>query len=240
MLLPIGVPRPALPPTVHGLRVVSTATALGLTFASVGDPPPDWPTLVGGVERCYGRLACRGMSVFGRGFASAAYGMSKILYHAEFDDPPPTATLTRLHKITAKVVDRCEPPNAGRRGFVGLAGWVLPGRPSEGGFGTLPVEEHIYSRHARWCLQLILGPAEVPWIAVARALLSRCASEVGGNPLGLLLWRPSAFLPGMVSPLPPPLRRLQVGLHRLPPVSDVVATPLAVGPWCWAAPLWGK
>ena len=203
VLLPIGVPQPALPPTVHGLRVVSTATALGLTFASAGDPPPDWPTLVGGVERCYGRLACRAMSVFGRGFASAAYGMSKILYHAEFADLPPAATLTRLHKITAKVVDRCEPPNAGR-GFPGLAGWVLPGRPSEGGFGTLPVEEHIYSRHARWCLQLIVGPAEVPWIAVARALLCRCASEVGGSPLGLLLWRPGAFLPGMVSPLPPP------------------------------------
>jgi hypothetical protein len=31
-----------------------------------------------------------------------------------------------------------------------------------------------------------------------------------------------------------------VGLHRLPPVADVAATPLVLGPWCWVAPLWGN
>jgi len=240
VLLPIGEPQPALPPTVHGLRVVSTATALGLAFASAGDPPPDWPTLVGGVERCYGRLACRDMSVFGRGFASAAYGVSKILYHAEFGGMPPIATLERLQAITAKVVDRGQAPTDTTRRFAGLAGWALPGRPCEGGFGTLPLVEHIYSRHARWCLHLIVGAADVPWIAVARALLHRCASEVAAHPLGLLMWQPDAFLPGMAAPLPPPLRRLQVGLHRLPPAAHVAATPLALGHWCWAAPLWGN
>ena len=44
----------------------------------------------------------------------------------------------------------------------------------------------------------------------------------------------------MVPPLPPPIRRLQVGLHRLPPDADVAAEQLAAGPWCRAAPLWGN
>lgn len=232
-----------LPAVVHGLRVVNSATSLGVTFEGNAAPTARWPALLDGVKGCYTRLAAMPeMSVFGRGFASAAYGVSKVLYHAEFTGLPPPATLSELDRITAKVVERGLAPDDSTRRFAGLPGWVLPGRPAEGGFGALPWLEHIYSRHARWGLLLVLGSVEVPWVAVARELLRLCLPAVGAYPLGLLLW-PAAGgerPPGAVAPLPPPLLRLHAGLQQLPRVQDVSDEPLEVGHWCWAAPLWGN
>ena len=125
--------------------------------------------------------------------------------------------------------------------FAGLAGWVLPGRPIDGGFGALPWRAHITSRHAWWGLQLILAPGTTPWVAIARALLRECAPEVGSHPMGLLLWSPDEPMLGMGGAhLPQPLRRLHAGLASLPSVRDVEPRPLEPGPWCWAAPLWGN
>ena len=242
-VLPIGAVPAGLPPVVHGLRVVPAATALGITFRADAAPAADWPALLEGVKGCYARLArmpC--LSVFGRGFASAAYGVSKVLYHAEFTGHPPPAALAELHRVTAKVVERGLAPADATRRFAGLPGWVLPGRPREGGFGALPWHEHIYSRHAKWGLQLLLGSADVPWVAVARELLQSCLTGVGGYPLGLLLWPAGTpqHLPGAVAPLPAPLHRLHVALQHLPQVQDVGEDPLTPGHWCWAAPLWGN
>lgn len=242
-LLPIGAVPAGPPAAVHGLRVVSAATSLGVTFGVDAAPTARWPALLDGVKSCYARLAAMpDLSVFGRGFASAAYGVSKVLYHAEFTGHPPPASLAELDRITAKVVERGLAPADPARRFAGLPGWVLPGRPSEGGFGTLPWLEHIYSRHAKWGLLLVLESEEVPWVAVARELLRHCLPAVGAFPLGLLVW-PAAGgerPPGAVAPLPPPLLRLHAGLQQLPRVRDVFDQPLAVGHWCWAAPLWGN
>jgi len=242
-LLPIGNVPAALPDSVHGLRVVSAATSLGMSFGSTAAPAAAWPDLLEGVKGCYARLASLPrMSVFGRGFASAAYGVSKVLYHAEFTGLPPAAALAELQRVTAKVVSRGQAPADTTPRFAGLAGWVLPGRPAEGGFGTLPWEAHICSRHAKWGLRLVLGPADLPWIVVARALLHCCAGAVAAHPLGLLMWPAGEgqHLPGMAGALPAPLRRLHEGLHALPPVADVAGGAVAAGPWCWAAPLWGN
>lgn len=241
-LLPVGDVPAGLPDFCHGLRVVSAATCLGLTFDSAAVPSADWPALLEGVKGCYARLArLPKLSVFGRGFASAAYGVSKMLYHAEFAGCPPPAVVSELDSTTAKVVERRLAPGDTTRRFAGLAGWVLPGRPAHGGFGTLPWHQHIISRHAKWGLQLVLGPADVPWIAVARALLQQCAGAATAmHPLGLLYWPAAQPLPGMVAMLPPPLRRLHAGLFGLPPVRDIAEAPIALGHWCWAAPLWGN
>lgn len=243
VLLPIGAVPAGLPAEVEGLRVVGAATSLGVTFGADAAPAARWPELLDSVKACYARIASLPkLSVFGRGFASAAYGVSKLLYHAEFAGHPPDDTLQQLARFTAKVVDRGQAPADAVRRFPGLAGWLLPGRPSEGGFGALAWQEHIYSRHAKWGMQLAVGSDEVPWVAVARALLRRCLPEVGAHPLGLLLWpaggaeRP----PGAAAPLPPPLLRLHAGLQQLPPVQDIAEEPLVVGHWCWAAPLWGN
>ena len=240
-LLPIGDVPAGLPATAHGLRVVSTAHSLGVTFGATADPAAQWPVLLDGVRRCYTRLASLPrISVFGRGFASAAYGVSKVLYHAEFTGHPPVAVTQELERITAKVVERRLAPADTTRRFAGLAGWVLPGRPAEGGFGALSWAAHIGSRHAKWGLRLLLGSEDVPWVAVARELLRSCAGEVAAHPLGLLVWPAGELLPGMVAPLPPPLRRLHAALRSLPTAADVAEAPVPLGHWCWAAPLWGN
>ncbi|KAL4433791.1 hypothetical protein ABPG75_000232, partial [Micractinium tetrahymenae] len=207
VLLPVGAAPADLPAEVEGLRVVSAATSLGVTFGAAAAPTTRWPELLDGVKACYSRIASiPKLSVFGRGFASAAYGISKLLYHAEFAGHPPDDVLQQLTRFTAKVVDRGQAPADSVRRFPGLASWVLPGRPAEGGFGTLAWQEHIYSRHAKWGVQLALGSEDVPWVAVARELLRRCLPEVGAHPLGLLLWPAGGteHPPGAVAPLPPP------------------------------------
>jgi hypothetical protein len=182
-----------------------------------------------------------GLSTFGRGMASAAYGHSKYLYHAEFAGHPPPHIAARLHTITSKLVDRNLPPASTGRSFAGLAGWLLPGSPAQGGFGALPHTEHIASRHAWWAARLLANPQPAaPWVAIARALLAACAGDVGGHPLGLLRWRPDEPPPGCTALLPEPLRRLHQGLAALPAPADVAPLPLTPGPWCWAAPLWGN
>ncbi|KAI3427176.1 hypothetical protein D9Q98_007113 [Chlorella vulgaris] len=239
-LLPIGDVPAGLPAVVHGLRVVSQATSLGVTFGAAADPAARWPALMDGVGCCFTRIASLPrFSAFGRGFATAAYGVSKLLYRAEFTGHPPEQHMAELMRVTAKVVDRGQAPGDATRKFAGLAGWALAGRPTDGGFGALPWREHISSRHAWWGLQLLLAPAAVPWVAIARALLRRCA-DTAVHPMGLLLWPAGEPPPGSVAQLPPPLRRLHAGLRSLPPVADVAEQPLVLGPWCWAAPLWGN
>lgn len=164
-LLPLGaVPAyadAALPPPAarRNIPIVSHATALGVPIAN-GAPPPAataarWAELADRVEAVYGRAARLGLSVFGRGFASAGYGVSKLLYHAEFLGHPPPAVARRLTRATARLVDRAQGPRSRRRRFAGLHHSVLFGRPADGGFGALPLAEHVSARHARWGARLI-------------------------------------------------------------------------------------
>jgi exonuclease III len=240
-LLPLGTLPADLPPAAHGLTVVTAATSLGVTFRPDGTATADWPALLAEVERRYAKLAGVGLSTFGRGMASATYGHTKYLYHAEFAGHPPPDIAARLHTITSKLVDGNKPPASTGRRFAGIAGWLLPGRPAEGGFGALPHTQHITSRHAWWAARLLANPQPAaPWVAIARALLAACAGEVGSHPLGLLRWRPDEPPPGCTALLPEPLRRLHKGLAALPAPVDVAPLPLAPGPWCWSAPLWGN
>jgi len=238
-LLPIGAVPAGLPPSAHGLSVVSSARALGVTFGAHADPSATWEGLFEGVEASFGRIASlRRLSMFGRGFACAAYGVSRLLYCAEFTGHPPPGPLARLERAASRLVGRGLAPSSQRRVFAGVAADMLTGRPAEGGFGALPWLEHISARHAWWGLQLLMAPLDSPWVAITRALLNACGGEVGGHPLGLLLWPAGQPLPGAVVPLPAPLDRLHAGLASLPRVSVLVAP--ATGPWCWAAPLWGN
>ncbi|PRW05743.1 Pol [Chlorella sorokiniana] len=120
-VLPIGAVPSDLPPTAHGLQVVSEATSLGVTFASTPDPAAAatrWQEVLEGVEACYGRIASlRRLSIFGRGLASAAYGVSRLLYRAEFSGHPPTATTEALQRATSKLVGRGLAPHAQQRRF---------------------------------------------------------------------------------------------------------------------------
>ncbi len=151
---------------------------------------------------------------------------------------PPAAIAGRLRTINARLVDRARPPSAAGRAFSGLHHSALFGRPADGGFGVLPWESHISARHVVWALRLVSAPLAAsacpPWVRIARVLLHDLP------PTGLLSWLPGRAVPGAMSPLPPPLRRLHAALALLPPVVDVAAEPLLPGPWCLSIPLWGN
>jgi hypothetical protein len=166
VLLPVGV-WPAgqpLPAAVAGIKVVQQAEALGMSFsnarparaeeAAAVKAAADWPALVAGVEACYTRISRLHLSAFGRGFAASAYGISKVLYHAEFAGlPAPMAA--RLEVATTKLVDRAMRPGDRRRRVAGLRNLLLPGSPKVGGFGVLAWRHHVTSRHLSWASRLL-------------------------------------------------------------------------------------
>jgi hypothetical protein len=233
-LLPVGSVPPTLPSPPGGLQLAESATALGITFHSgVAPATVDWAPRLAKVRRSHTRLARLRLSTFGRGFGSAAYGVSQLLYDAEFVGPPPTPLLTSLQADIAKLVERGLPPASTRRAFAGVRGPLLIGSPYDGGFGVLPLAEHIRARQAGWLVRLAREGPTRPWAAVAMALFRTVAPHM--TPLGVLFWRP---VPADRLRLAPPLIQLLDSVHSLPPPTDIAAESLTPGPWCMAAPLW--
>jgi hypothetical protein len=222
----------------EGLQVVASCKALGIHFQSNGVVVVDWQTRVEAVLSKFASLSRLPLSLFGRAFASSGYGISKLLYAAEFGGFPPAALLDRLQAATTKLVDRHMAPSAPGRRFAGVAGPLLVGHPSTGGFGAFPWREHVAARHALWAIRLMRGSASTPWIQVARSFL--CPRETAcptWHTLGVAL-----CMDGQHGPtggyLPPALHRMVQGLQALPALQDVCRLPLSLGPWCANAPLW--
>lgn len=237
VLLPIGAPFPApLPAEIAGLRVVSSAPALGFVFHHGTDPPSTaWDARLDSVRKGFSRLARLGLTAFGRGMASSSYCVSTLLYHAEYLGPPPAAHLDALATWSAALVDRGRPPNATEPSFPGVARPLLLGQPRCGGFGVLPWQFHISARLAAWGVRLATGSGATPWERVAADLLRDAHPSL--SPFSLLGWVPS---PNLLSALAAPLRRMLEALRALPPLEDVAGDPLPDGAWTAAAPLWGN
>ncbi|GAB4822982.1 hypothetical protein N2152v2_010028 [Parachlorella kessleri] len=265
-LLPIGASPPFLPPTIHGLEVVHTAEGLGITLNSGTQPPSaDWQALLQKVEASYTKLSCLGLSAFGRGFGSTAYGTSKLLFHAEYAGPLPPACAAQLDSWTARLVDGGRAPSNRQRGFTGVKGELLAAPPACGGFGTLPWQEHISARHAGWGLRLVMAgqPAQQrnppPAAASASQQTGPAAAIQAEQTTPMPPWaavarqllrnihpsfKPSHLLTlpaghHWAAQLPAPLRRMHLGLRMLP-APELTAPPPAPGPWCCATPIWGN
>lgn len=234
-MLPIGAVPEQLPASLAGLQVVSTATALGLTFRSGTQPPQaDWKPRLEQLEACYTKLAKLQLSAFGRGIGSAAYGVSKLLYHAEYAGMPPNKTIKHLNTITAKLIDRSVAPSAADRPFKGVAALLLAGNPRSGGFGAIPWQQHVLARHAAWGVRLALADPDKPWAAVAAAALQQVDHQLA--PAALLGWHPTV---GQQRELPPALMRMWRGLRALPHLQ-IVGPPPQPGPWCSSIPIWNN
>ena len=276
-LLPVGDPTAlasapnSAAASVAGIKVVAAATSLGLTYSNAlpaaadqpgaaGPAEVDWPQRVAGTDKCYSKIAKLHLSTFGRAFGASGYGVSKLLYHAEYSGMPP-AVAASLAVTTTKLVDRARAPTCRKRALPGVPSQLLPGHPSGGGFGCLPWREHVHSRHAVWGARLVtalaagLDERSPIWHHLALALLSLTAGAVPGSAqqavmppaLALLAASPAnRFQPVAGAPgLPPgPLQRMAAGLRALHPEGlqplDVVAAPLLAEPWCADAPLWGN
>eukprot|EP00798_Chlamydomonas_sp_ICE-L_P032610 gene32610-biopygen11979 len=94
-----------------------------------------WLDKLDHVQQCYSRLAKLPLSIlFGRGLSSSAYGISKLLYHAELEGIP-LDVVEQLSCLTTKLVDRGLAPESTALKLPGVPSALLPGSPKLGGFG---------------------------------------------------------------------------------------------------------
>ena len=155
-LLPIGRVSPTPPASVRGLDVVSSVTSLGIVFSNDANTLPDneWSDLIDKAESKYQLISNLNLSVFGRSLASSTYGTSQLYHACEFSGPLPDA-ISKRHDTTIKqLVDLDLAPakasSSKRSTMPGTHSQALVGAPIEGGFGVLPLEEHV---KARWFMQ---------------------------------------------------------------------------------------
>ena len=145
-----------VPATVCGMKVVTSEVALGVVCSNDDTPPKAayWEGLLGRVRNAYGRLSRLRLSTMGRGLGASCYGVSTLLYHAEFMGPLPPRAATALHAMSSGLVDRDQAP--AERGMPpGIPSALLSGSPSAGGFGLLAWSQHITARHAVWACRLL-------------------------------------------------------------------------------------
>jgi hypothetical protein len=255
-LLPIGAVSGAQPSVVAGMAVVTSASALGVTFSSTGVAPSVvqqaavWQPRLEVVLSCYSRVHKLGLSVFGRAFAASSYGVSQILYHAEFEGLPPQTFLDSLHSASLALVDRNLAPGSVLRRLPGIQSDLLQGPVSHGGFGLLPWRRHMLARHAKWgallashlLLHDVVSAASSPlWVRVMGGLVVEFR---GRRPVhaGLVFLLDSTM--GVVwDGAGSAVQRLCRGLFELSlafgPLGDVGAAPLPPpGAWCAGMPLW--
>eukprot|EP00798_Chlamydomonas_sp_ICE-L_P015786 gene15786-biopygen24812 len=252
--------KPGSPFQILGFPVVAEATTLGVSFTNGSPtcPPmtPQWSERLAHVERCFSRLAKLPLSSFGRGFSSSSYGLSTLLYHAEFGGIP-QEVLNDLQCLTTKLVDRGLGPADKARVLPGVPSALLTGSPCQGGLGVMPWQHHITNRHAMWGVRLFRGlarglqPWSPLWLLVAQELLLHLMPKsMASQPPALAFlhasrdtthFKTSAGAQGLPHG---PLRRMAMGFAAISttagPLRDVTYRPLELGPWCHQAPLWGN
>lgn len=185
----------------------------------------------------YGLLARMGLSIFGRATAAASYGISMMLFVAEYTGVPVGCFNAVLQQGTTRLVDRGQAPSAVARALTGVPTALLYGRPCEGGFGAIAWKEHIVARHACWAARLIAAGANPcqPCFQVAIQVVQGCHLYLSTLAFCCQHW------PADMGKVPEgPLTRLYAGMCALPAIEDVSDTPLIPGDWCYSAPLWGN
>lgn len=273
-LLPVGDVSAfqPLPATVEGVPVVERAQALGVVLTNGGDPAAsiDWQQRVAPVGKRFDRLAKLGLSAFGRAQCAGSYGVGRVLFHAGHTGMPGD-TAQQMWSQAVDLADRGLGPGSRDRGRLrGVREECLVGRPSKGGFGLLPMRQHVRARHAALARQLIVWLAGDPsslrrrgapagggilpprplWVGLAAALL-RDLCPAADPALALLAmaipadYRPLDHLPGQNvcgRPSPGPLALMFEGLRALGPVREVAGEDLMGLPpdLVFQMPLWGN
>ena len=169
--VPVGTLQPEAPGNGHAIPVRTSARSLGVEVrqvpteplqelprnlrGGVRDPAPQqrqpvsaqWESRARAVETMSGMVAGLPLSAMGRGLGVSGYALSKALYHAEHEGLP-AQTAEAIRRSLSKAVDR-------PRRLPGVHSRLLPGSPSIGGFGLLPVQEHVVARQARNATHLL-------------------------------------------------------------------------------------
>lgn len=226
------------------MRVVRTAVSLNLPVSNDPEPPGlPWDKLLMGPKRRMQRLARLRLSAFGRAGAASAYGLQTVTWHMEHGGLPPAHQLAALEGWAARLVDRRQGPEDKGARLVGVPTPLLTGSPAAGGFGLLPLQQHVRAREAVWAVQLALhavaAPSQPthPWVTVVAECMRM--QHPAFRPWAVLNARDDGAWVGGAR-LPAEITRLVGALAHLPRVRDVGEGELQPGPWCAAIPLWGN
>ena len=210
-------------------------------------PPGSLDAQLARVEGCLDRIGRLGrlLSTFGRAHAVSGYALPRLLYHAEHMGLPAAAATVEVEKHVARLVERRLGPSAGPpwpRVFAGVRAELLVGRKEVGGFGVLPVLEHVRARWAVAGARLLAGvaagrAASLPAVQVALGVMGGCGPR-WAHPLALLggPCRPGAEAQ---RPAPPPAGGVALPGAVLAPAAAGSSAP-PPGDWCWGAPLWAN
>lgn len=227
----------------HGMSVVEEASALGLTFRGgmgVVDPKGGWEPKISAAKEKLGRLSRLPLSRFGRGMGASTYALSPFLFHAEFVGIPPEQDITELQRMLAWLVDRNMQPRA----YTWVRRELLVGSPKQGGFGVLPLLEHIRARHAWWAHRLLLRMDNIPWVHMVTQWLRTTWGEGWHTLMACLCTSDMINMAGMGSMwLPYPLQRIFTAWQNVSGgLRDVVGRrqPMEPGAWCRYVPLFGN
>jgi hypothetical protein len=211
--VPLGSLQLDAPQQTHAIPVSSSTVCLGIAVTAVHtqaleltrpglrqqvrDPPPPppqaadsptWERRLRTVRILCQRVGSLPLSAMGRGLAVSGYVTSKVCFHAEHEGLPPHYE-REITRELAGTVDR-------RRGRLpGVHTNMLPGPPSAGGFGLLPLREHIAGRHLKWAGRLMgelarqepapEGSTTPAWVPLAALLLHLACPTL--HPLQTLL-----------------------------------------------------
>jgi hypothetical protein len=255
VLVPVGPARDPPPPGQPHLlsRVVCKAKALGVSFDASGEAAEwGWAARVDSLVAKLRQVVALRLSVFGRAQAVNAYAVSRVLYAAEFQGLP-RAALDRIEHALIEVVDRGRMAKPGRRRYTGVPYALLHGSPRVGGFGLLPVAEHVHARHAVWAVRCMVEGCKPPgvlgqWAALTQVLLTDMHRVTRGLSLMRCGLRGDGRLSLAGEALPKGcflLARLCEGMRALPcpkVVGPRLRTPrhLPAGQWCLVAPIWAN
>ena len=200
--------------------------------------PPEWQQRIQSVRTMCNMLAGQPLSAMGRGLAASGYALNGVLFHAEYEGLPPQAE-AQLQSLTCRIVDRA----AGMRG---LHDAQLYGSPQLGGFGLLPLGQHVAARHAKQATVLLSAlcapeaPGQPMWIGLARLVLTAVCPTL--HPAQTLLLAVFASedhaAQGRLSNVNAqrclipdgPLRHMAVALRRLGPLHLRVPQGVEAGP----------
>ena len=230
--LPTTLPLP-VPDTINGIPLVDHALSLGVSHTTpcpardalagphaytdrlrprpllgydlVPTHPQQrqaWESRLAKVRCTLGTISRLHLSPMGRGLATAAYGVSQITYHLEFADAPDNFRQAVAEVTTT--VRGCDIRPVDPR--------LLTGSPVVGGFGVMPLEEHVTARHLAHASTLLTcllnGDTQQPGVA----------SDNGTHPL------PAAQMPHWVQAA---VHQLRLAIPTLHPAQTLMAATLA-------------
>jgi len=94
-----------LPTSAHGIRLVTSATVLGIEVGLARPAQQQWDDRISKLQRILGKVVGLPLSIFGRAFCASSYATSTVLYHAEFNEQPSPSQVQRLEQMSSKVIE---------------------------------------------------------------------------------------------------------------------------------------